>query len=179
MVMSRAFTFKNHDSDGIAMVPFCDMANHFMETLGANTNWNFNYNLQQYEFRATKDIKKGEEIGITYNYEGNSEFLAKYSFVLENNTDGIYFYDDVQVRINITSERDPAYENYSHRLLVVNSQIQEGDSLAMLHYLRYMFDTTVERLTDEDHDFKENVIYPTRLGNVYSDNLTTFMGLIT
>ena len=82
IVGSRNFSL-NIDGDTVsAMVPLGDMFNH---NLPPDVKWTFDSMLDCYTMKATKDIKKGQEITDSYGGKPNNEYLLYYGFTMDDN----------------------------------------------------------------------------------------------
>jgi hypothetical protein len=80
LVKSRLFTANQSTR---YLVPYIDMANHSQTK---NTKWSFNQTKNGFVLESVQDIKKGEEISITYgNNIDNENMFLQYGFLLENN----------------------------------------------------------------------------------------------
>ena len=81
-VSSRQFSLYINGLPDISMVPVADMLNHASEP---NVEWKYVDKLQGVQVVANREIKRGEEILMSYGNSCNWNYLVGYGFVLPNN----------------------------------------------------------------------------------------------
>ena len=92
LVCSRWFGYKTEDGSGSsALVPLLDLINHAEDE---NVLWEYDTSLQAFKLSTTTTatVSAHQPLHTSYGLKSNSELLASYGFVLEDNK-----WDDVEV----------------------------------------------------------------------------------
>lgn len=82
-VWSRTFSLKKDDEEYSSMMPVSDLFNYYPKK--ANTNWYYDNDKKVFKIEAVRDIKKGEEILLSYGDKSNLTLLFFYGFTISEN----------------------------------------------------------------------------------------------
>ncbi|KAI0192811.1 SET domain-containing protein [Astrocystis sublimbata] len=92
--------------DHMALQPVADLFNH-----AAEADCHTAYGGDGFSFRATKDIKEGEEVRICYGQHGGDFLLVEYGFVMEGNCWDEVLLDDVLMKRLDEKQKERLEEN--------------------------------------------------------------------
>lgn len=98
---SRLFDVKKNGQWEIVNAPFGDMFNHSNDN---NATWGYDDERDGQYFYATKDIKRGEPIHLSYGEKCNTKLLLSYGFVVDDNIN-----NEIPIIVRLNAE-DPYYE---------------------------------------------------------------------
>lgn len=87
LTITRTFKIKKTtDADDSGMGPFVDMMNHKPPGQN-NVIWTWDDTVNGKVVKAVLDIRRGEEIFISYGERSNTDLLTVYGFTLPENSD--------------------------------------------------------------------------------------------
>lgn len=144
-ISSRVFGIKVGGVKMTTMVPFMDMLNH---AIPDNAYWKYRDSKKEFHCIAEEDIKRNDEVFISYGKKGNKSLLLNYGFTTPDNN----MYNQYTFRLELEAS-DKLYDekvallgaNRSHVKFKIKADLK--DMSAFLSFLRLMeFDEDIELL---------------------------------
>ena len=145
MIGSRVFGLKLKGVQTLGFVPYAEMFNHKRPK---TTKWYFCDNRQGFVIEATKDLKRGNQVYISYGKKCNSKMLMFYGFVNLTNHDA----NEVSLKAT-TKSLDQSHDIRENIKIVmnlkqckrklmtifrVNSSLKSDNMIKFLSYMRFL-----------------------------------------
>jgi len=112
LVNSRIFgTYINGEEDD-SMVPFADMFNYKWQT--SMIRWKYDNDMKAFTVIANEEIKRGEEVYLSYGHKDNRSFFLFYGFVIDDNENNFAY-------LNVNLSSDDRMKYFKDGLLDVNA----------------------------------------------------------